>query len=110
MCNALLIDNDPCHAERLTARVRSLNVSVQLVSTPDEACLLLRHRNKEFELIILNVSNMLYPWLNALRRLRRESFFASAVGPPLLCVSKVKQPTSFVLSIEGCGARYALER
>ena len=108
MPKALLIDDDPVHAERLIHRLTAQQIHVRRVNDSAEAEDELRHPMLPYDLVIVNVSNPDKPWITILAKLQGVCR-RSGWGPLILCVSNRPREPRFELELERQGARYALE-
>jgi hypothetical protein len=111
MFDALVIDADAPHAEKLIRRLGSRNLRIDLVRSTTEAISKLRYPVSPYELVIVNTSDASHPWLAILDRLQEVCRQPGSHSKPLfLCVSNRQRDPHFELEIERRGARYAYER
>ncbi len=112
MMHLLLIDDDPKHAEDLTAALQARgNLDVQATLSSEEAIDQIRRRAHTYDLVVLNVSDASKPWPSILIRLQGACRFSGHTrGPLFICVSSVRREPQFELSLERKGARYVQER
>ena len=110
MPKVLLVDNDQGHAERACGCLRFHNLEVDVCRAPERAVALLRRASADYEVVILNVSDVLLPWFKTLARLQEACFQSRGYPSPLfLCSSSTKRSPEFELRIERMGARYVFE-
>lgn len=108
---ALLIDHDAIHRKPIIESLTSRGLGVDLYASVEQAAKSLRRIDREYELIIVNISDSSQPWLRLLRFLLESSFQSGvAVGPSLLCVSTTEYDELFEFQIEGLGGRLEYER
>jgi len=106
----LLVDNDQKHAECVCASLSFHHLEVDVYLNPEQAALHLRRAGNDYDVVILNVSNYLLPWVNLLAKLQGACLESGGYLSPLfLCTSTRKQPPEFELRIERMGARYVCE-
>src|SRR5262249_51268458 len=98
---ALVIDQDRVHARLLTDSLAACGLNVELCSTVSQSAIKLSRRDSNYDLVVINVSDMAQPWLRILHALR-EAFGKSGKsdGPQYLCVSTKKRDPYFELEIE----------
>jgi hypothetical protein len=110
MPRILLVDNDQGHAERVCGRLRFHALEVDVCCDRQRAVTRLRRASADYEVVILNASNIEIPCFNILARLQEACFQSGRYPAPLfLCTSSTKRSPEFELRIERLGARYVYE-
>jgi CheY-like chemotaxis protein len=110
MPRVLLVDIDKQHAERIRGSLVFRAREVDVFADPKEAAARLQQARADYQVVILNVSNVLMPWINILANLQAACFQSGVFPSPLiLCTSTIKQSFEFQLRIERMGARYVYE-
>lgn len=110
MQNALIIDKNRHHAERIAELLADRQVESEIAATPAIAGTVLQDRAVTFDLIVLNVADRSGRWLDILDELHEACTRGGFTPPQFLCVSETEWEPSFELAIERWGARYAFER
>jgi hypothetical protein len=111
MSRVLLLDTDDTHAECVRIGLGFNGLHVEVFSDPEQAAKRLRMPGTDYEIVILNVSNVSLPWDDILAGLETACFQSGAFPSPLfLCVSRTKRSPEFELRVERMGARYVYER
>lgn len=107
----LLIDHDAIHSQPLIECLTTHRLGVDLCANIEQAAKKLRLIGGNYELVIVNISDVSQPWLRLLSLLR-ESVIESgvAVAPDVLCVSTAKYDALFELQIERMAGRLVYER
>jgi hypothetical protein len=107
----LLIDPDGEHAHQIIQSLTARGLGVDFCINVRQAANRLKQIDGEYDLVIVNISDVSRPWLRLLRFLRESSIQSGvAVGPFLLCVSTAKYDALFELQIERMGGRLVYER
>ena len=110
MRRALLIDDDPIHASRVSVGLSSRDLHVHCMRFA-EAEKELRRSAHLYEIVIVNVSDSRIPWAVNVEKLQRACLAAGGCGQPsLLCTSTRHHGPQFELEMERRGARYVVER
>jgi DNA-binding response OmpR family regulator len=110
MPNVMLVDADQKHAECIRESLVLRACEVDVFRDPEAASTRLRRASTDYEVVILNVSNGVLPWITILAKLQEACFQAGAYPSPLfLCTSNTKQSVEFEIRIERTGARYVYE-
>jgi DNA-binding response OmpR family regulator len=110
MSQVLLVDLDQSHAERVREALRFHALEADVCTNPEQATARLRRAGTNYEVVIINVSNILLPWVNIVEKLQAACFQSGAYPPPLfLCASSTKRSPEFELRVERTGARYVFE-
>jgi hypothetical protein len=110
LLRVLLVDHDQGHAERICQCLRFHALEVDVCPDPERAITRLRRESANYEVVILNVSEIFWPWLKTLARLQGVCLQSRAYPSPLfLCTSSTKRSPEFELRVERMGARYVFE-
>ena len=110
MPKVLLVDADQIHAERIRKSLVTRAYEVDVYLDPNQATTWLQQANTDYEVVILNVSNALPPWIAILAKLQAACFRLEVYSSPFfLCTSNTKRSIEFELRLERMGARYVYE-
>ena len=110
MPHVLLVDTDQRHAERIRECLESHALEVEVCSDSEEASTWLRRESSNYEVVVLNISDVKLPWFSILARLHEACFQSQRYPTPLfLCTSSTKRSPEFQLRMERLGARYVYE-
>jgi hypothetical protein len=110
MPRVLLVDTDEQHAERVRGNLVFRAREVDVFSDPGQATSWLQQASTDYEVVILNVSSDLPPWIAILAKLQAACFRSGVFPAPLfLCTSSAKRSIEFEHRIERMGARYVYE-
>jgi CheY-like chemotaxis protein len=108
---ALLIDENPEHAQQLALVLTHRGLTVVHAAHIGEAMKHLRNPAHTYDLAILVMGERSRSWLTVLRSLQRAHRQTAIFEVPLfLCVSRLQLGPEFQLQIERMGARYVFER
>lgn len=110
MACVLLVDTNQSHAECVRTALGFHDLAVDVYPDPERAAKRLRRAGNDYDVVILNVSDPLLPWVNTLVKLQAACFESGVSPSPLfLCTSTAKRSPEFELRIERMGARYVCE-
>jgi hypothetical protein len=107
----LLADHDGMHAQQIIQSLRARGIGVDFCVRLQHAANRLKRIGAEYEVVIVNISDISQPWLSLLRLLRESSIQSGVkIEPQLLCVSTILYDAHFELQIERMRGRLVYER
>jgi PleD family two-component response regulator len=109
MINALLIDSDCGHAERLSRELNRRGIDTISSTTTQDAVRQLKSRAASFDLVIFCVRDQSQPWFERLTELQ-EAALQSGIRehPAFLCVARFQLRYEIQLRLEQMGVRHAM--
>lgn len=110
MSKALLIDDDPNHAEVLERSMNRRGLVTIWSRSVREAVGRLQCRGASFDLVVLSIGERSCHWIEILHELQQAAWQSGVSEFPLfLCVSRLSLGVDFQLQIERMGARLVHE-